>query len=394
MITETDTSEKKSEKLNSFWNNFHIFPYKFEQKGFQYWYIVIVLPYFLLLSIAAITSYSAADIELLKGLFWNDYGYNLSGLSIFIASLAFVFWQKQIPGLFHQLIDSEMLHDSHHEHNGDLSILLGTYLEEYRQRLASKRRFILISILFLLSGTYSWFVGSLTMIPHILYPRDGINTWLYNLGWFIKMTMAFTIYAYGFGACVWVLYNTAKLIKELPLKFGFNYQPNHPDQCGGLKPLGDFCIWMVSPILIGIICIGILVLRGVVGFNNLGLVARTTTIFSSVGLFMFLIPLALITFFNPLWNVHVFMLRKRRGYEHQYALMLENCLNEVHQHIQNNDVPAAKVANEKYTLLQALHPNKIGYPVWPFDRAILLKFTMPQIISSISVIISYIKKFL
>ena len=54
--------------------------------------------------------------------------------------------------------------------------------------------------------------------------------------------------------------------------------------------------------------------------------------------------------------------------------------------LDKHDMEDAKAAREELEILQVLHPDKIMYPAWPFDRSILVKFLTPQIIPFLSLL--------
>jgi hypothetical protein len=55
---------------------------------------------------------------------------------------------------------------------------------------------------------------------------------------------------YCIGILTWTVYISGWYIRKLVRAFEFRIQPFHPDQCGGLKLLSNFCFGLVSPILI------------------------------------------------------------------------------------------------------------------------------------------------
>ncbi len=128
---------------------------------------------------------------------------------------------------------------------------------------------------------------------------------------------------------------TGWYIKNLTAKFDLSILPSHPDYCGGLKPLGDFCLRMALPIAL---------------------------------------PLAAIAFFVPLWNIHLKMVARRDVYYDNFAERVAKLEGRIQSSLDKGLLDEARVAREEMEIAQVLHPDKIGYPTWPFDRRILLTF--------------------
>ena len=173
---------------------------------------------------------------------------------------------------------------------------------------------------------------------------------------------------------------TGLYIRNLTIKFDLTIQPSHPDNCGGLRVLGDFCLAMALPVLMGA------VLLGLYGIGNIFHVIPFWTVVVNVGLIVFVLPLAAIAFFVPLWDIHLKMLNKRRVYEDEFAERAEKLEGKLNSSIDKGEVDNARIAKEEIEIIQVLHPRKIGYPVWPFDRSILLAFLAPQILTILSLV--------
>jgi hypothetical protein len=156
-------------------------------------------------------------------------------------------------------------------------------------------------------------------------------------------------------------------------------QPGHPDGCGGLEPIGTFCLFLSAPFLLaGLILTFVAVssawhplLRDPNLIEPLRHAAR-------VGLLVCVAPFAALGFFWPLWGLHLCMAEQRDAYESSYADYLGSLLRDAEaargDAARSRDAIAA-INSAKSTLA----PDKIGFPVWPFDVEIVLKFSVPQI---------------
>jgi hypothetical protein len=191
------------------------------------------------------------------------------------------------------------------------------------------------------------------------------------------------IWAYFVAGNAWLFLVTARFIGVLTEKFKIKIRPNHPDKCGGLKPLGNLCFGIALPILIGIIFLGVYA-SGIVVNKGLPIVAA-----ANIGLFCFALPIAYFAFFSPMWKIHLEMQEKKSKYEEDYyaqlaqlELALKSTINEV-------NAETTKIAKEKIEAYRTFDPEKMNYPTWPFDKRILLKFLTPQIVPILSLAIQF-----
>jgi len=72
-----------------------------------------------------------------------------------------------------------------------------------------------------------------------------------------------------------------------------------------------------------------------------------------------------------------FCIRASKGLEVPISLLV----------LMKENLEEAKAIKEKPEIIQALHSDNDSYPIWPFDRSILLKFLAPQIVSVLSLLI-------
>jgi hypothetical protein len=163
---------------------------------------------------------------------------------------------------------------------------------------------------------------------------------------------------------------------------------SHPDNCGGLGQLGSFCLNMVLPLLIGSVLLGLFSLFNVFHLQPFWIIIVDIT------LVVVFLPLAVIVFFAPLWNIHSQMLRKRRIYEDEFAERIiefeertKRLEEKLRSSLDKEELDKAKSAKEELEIVQVLHPNKTSYPLWPFDRSIALIFLTPQVITILTLLV-------
>jgi hypothetical protein len=179
---------------------------------------------------------------------------------------------------------------------------------------------------------------------------------------------------------------TGWYIKNLTEKFDLSILPSHPDHCGGLKSLGNFCLSTALPILIGAVYLSI---WGIGDSMREGITIYN--ILPAIFLFLFALPLAAIAFFVPLWNIHRIMVARRDVYYDTFADRVAKVEEKIQFALDKETLDEARVAREEMEIARVLDPDKIGYPIWPFDRRILLAFLAPQIVPIASLVVQLVQ---
>jgi hypothetical protein len=176
------------------------------------------------------------------------------------------------------------------------------------------------------------------------------------------------------------MFTTSFYISKLVSRFDLVLYPDHPDKCGGLKFLGDFCLLAIWPVLIFVVLFGIYGIGGLLYGNR-----STTTIFAKVDLLVAL--LATYFFFAPLLSIH-----------RRMAIMAEKLTEELTSRVTvlktfhlglklriasslyEGNLEQAKADKEKMDIVQTIYPDIPNYPRWPFRYDLFLKFLSPQIV--------------
>jgi len=199
--------------------------------------------------------------------------------------------------------------------------------------------------------------------------------WFIFVGIQMLLVLALLAIAYCSGVVAWTIAVTAWHIKKLTRIFDFSIVPNHPDKCGGLKFLGQFCLGMALPIIIGGVVLGIYSIEAYF-YGSI----RFYSLMSSIALVLFALPLAFLVLYTTLWDIHLKMVNEAEKTEEEFALLISGLRSEMQSALKDNRWEDAKTAKEKIDLAQLVDPDTIKYPTWPFDRSILLKFWTPQIV--------------
>lgn len=375
-LLQTETQHPPNEIVQLF-ETFEFWPFKVERVFIKYWYIVIAILYLIL----TFLSMKAGS------LFWfdpNQKTYNFAFGATILMALAYTYWHSTITDTLKTIFTSGSISYT----NGNLQNEYVKSLRDYQNDLMSKKRYILICIL--LGGiSLYYFLLSPILFQWLLLQN---NEWASIFIILITGILTPLFGAYFCGVVCWTMFITGLFIRKIPRKFQVNIRPFHPDQCGGLKFLGDFSINMALPILIGITTLSIITLYYMLDTNT-SLASVRLAILGFIALFLFAIPLAFLTFLGPLWEIHKVMLNHRRQYEDQFAERIFPLIIQLNKYIDTKEFEKVKELNELIDILQRFAPDKANHPIWPFDRRMFLGFVTPQVVSILIPIVGLLKNF-
>jgi hypothetical protein len=357
--TPTETSlqrEETKEQIYGMLQQFDVLTSRFDRGIFKYIYVYLLGLFFpsellLILFFLSISPQLQAQIG---GVFL---GVGLSALAVvvFLAILwRFNVWRVRTPKTLRDLFEQKHIDIP----GGDATTSYLSFLEHYRNALGSPKRYFL-------SGFPLIFFGSLIVYAIVQYLSvehttsfvmilGGVGILLYTLESFGAL--------YCLGIVLWVLYISGWYVRKLVRAFEFSIQPFHPDQCGGLKVLGNFCFGLVSPLLIfsGFSIGYILLILSVRGLD-------TVFLASNVGfpllLLLYAFPVIVFAFLLPLWDIHAKMVSEGESDEKIYVARIQALREEIQSLLDTNQVEAAKAVQEKKALVETLYTP---YPTWPF----------------------------
>ncbi|MCK4454648.1 hypothetical protein KAU51_04900 [Candidatus Parcubacteria bacterium] len=172
-------------------------------------------------------------------------------------------------------------------------------------------------------------------------------------------------------------------IRKLTTKFDLNIQPLHPDNCGGLKPLGDLCFYNVFTLIPATIWIAIWSLLWSKYWIYYG--QENIPNYAAIGLVIFLIGI-IFSFFYPLYVIHKSMIKKKVA--HMKAVdEITNKINTTLKSITKNVKNLDKDKGDKFLTdikyLKDIYNETEKFPVWPIDIKIKIKFASSIIIPTI-----------
>ncbi len=377
-----------------FWQDFRLFPLRFDKYVFQYWYI---FPAIFVVVVLALDLMIDLHLNQNFGLFKGELTNWLLITFVVMITLAVVFlmrWWSGIPALFQMLLNKGLI--CSRSPNKSVNQDYQRFLEKYQQSLLSRGRYLLIgfsmSSSLILSLIQTW-----SSFSWLFYTSD---PYLSLLGWLIlicRVILFNLLLGYILGAGGWAMIITSVYIRRLIQEFDLNVQPSHPDQCGGLKSLGNFCLRMVSPILIVTTLLGIYSI-GSIFFPIIIEYQRVVQIEANFSFIALVLPLAWVVFFYPIWKIHRTMVAKKNVYQDDAAVQIakvESRLTKLEEKIWSSldqgKVEEAKTGKDELEILRALYPNTTEYPTWPFDFRTQLTFLATQIVSIIGLILPLIK---
>src|SRR2546423_2768282 len=139
-----------ADRIRQFWADFHVFPFRIERWGLRHWYLLIILPYAVVFLLTVVIGYldvqfkvAVADsfINEMKGVttwgrigiyvreeFLQDYIFNSTGIGLFLAGSAFVFWRARLKEFFQFVLAT--LSTAHSQSKADLNAKLYEFLRE------------------------------------------------------------------------------------------------------------------------------------------------------------------------------------------------------------------------------------------------------------------------
>jgi hypothetical protein len=380
---EAQSQERRSSSQDDFWSTFRLVPWRLEANGLKYWYVLLVGFCLIVLILDALH-------DLHRGIFYKrsllEYDvtnwFLLSEVTIIAATAwTFTLWLEHIPTIFQFVVKGRRIISL--QPNEDVSQKYKQFLQEYQRILLSSQRMWMIILLTTLALVFS-LVLLLPGLPLIVssFPRDPLYSLLRVLSALLAVLIPLPLCAYFFAVGAWIVYSTGSTLRKVTKSFELVVVPNHPDGCGGLKWLGNFCLGMALPLLLSLSFLGV---WGIGGALTVGV---TPAIIAVNSILFFGIILSILAFFVPLWGIHQQMLSKEEAYENEFVEQtgkLEQTMRSAL--LVEKNIQKAKEAKEEWDMTQVIYANTRDYPVWPFDRGILLKFLTPQIVPILSLVV-------
>jgi hypothetical protein len=353
--------EDTKAQLDGVLQHFDVLPSRFDRFLFKYIYVYL-LGLFVLGELVLIIYYLIGNWPVGEFLA-TAVGINVPPLVVIIVVIwRFNVWRVRAPHTLRDLIEQKRIALP----DGDADASYLRFLGHYRAALASPKRYVLSGFLMLIYGL-------LTAYDIIQYLSSGMPTNLATLQVVHHLLFGFLYVGafYGAGIVIWAIYVSGWYVRKLVRAFQLSIDPFHPDECGGLRLLGNFCFGLGSPLLIAS---GILI-----GSIIFSLVEYATTLYRSetsnvyylaadVGLpllfvLLFFLPGIVLDFILPLRDIHRKMVSERKTNENSYFTRTKALREQIQALLAAHQVEAAKAVQEEKTLMETLYAP---YPTWPF----------------------------
>jgi hypothetical protein len=297
--------EDTKEQIDGILQHFDVLPSKLDRFIFRYIYVYMVGIYLLseLLFIPFVFLQGIRSIQVGEILL-------LSGLAVFPAVIiisvvwSFNVWRLRAPKTLRDLLEKKRIYVP----NGDVSISYLCFLEDFRDALASSKRYFLSGFLMILNcipyaySTYLFSIRHLNIFVTLLFVVENL------LGVLEALAISYCI-----GMVIWAIYISGWYVRKLVRVFKLSIQPFHTDKCGGLKVLGNFCFGLVSPILIGSALFIGYIFALIIGNEFSTIILALVVGLVLLLLLLYALPATIFAFILPLRDIHTKMVSKGRA---------------------------------------------------------------------------------
>ena len=371
--------------FSKFWDNFRLFPTVWADWLFKHPRNI----YLLLICTYAIAIGYLVAIEFGN---WEDL-YSLMQAHILPLGALFVFWGyfrwlDRIQDIFTWASQRPRISPKNSKEFEDSYL---AFLNEYQQSLNSKNHFYFSPLLLLT------IVATLIVILFQTLGKKG------DISSLNPLLLFYCLWAFISGTALRPAYVTMKYIRLFFKRFQIKLQPSHPDSCGGLEPLGNFCFAASLPLVLAMFTLTIVGLGALIEpswgefgtFSNI--IISPQLAYSALLLeTIFVLPVAVLTFLLPLWDIHRYMQARKREFQDEYANRIQFYEEQVSSSLdEEGGLERAEKAKEKIAILQvAFESTRTNFPVWPFRPQIVLYLFSPQILSAIIAIIGKLRELL
>ncbi len=299
----------------------------------------------------------------------------VSYLGVLVAILLFTRLYRQLPESLQDVWDRGCLKSRTHSEN--LASEYSQFLVHCHQNLNSK---------------WSWGLGGFLVITAYFLPYDnsayGYNTWL-TIG---LAALSFFLNGIGLWKLVIVAYTTLRLSSC----FHIQVQQAHPDESGGLSPLGDLCFTNA-----------LILLGPALYFVAWVVYASSPQLFSKIPDFdaqiqpylgslqqgkfhlilLGILIVEVVVFLLPLYQFHREMMRQKAAHRQALGALgqrIDNLDRLLQANIETLEPAQARKSMEEIKSLRDVYLHNDQIPTWPFNRTVVYKFISSQIIPLLS----------
>jgi hypothetical protein len=250
-----------------------------------------------------------------------------------------------------------------------------------------------------LNARWAWLVGAILAVigfvstfPMMSWIRNGQwPNYIDPIRYYFYGNLAIAVLPLGYlmGLLAWRVGVIAYFVDVLGKRFELQVQPRHPDKCGGLKPLGDWCM-----------AIAFLLLLPAFYFSFWGIAitffpSSQTQVAADLwgGWYQQLLVVlcigALFLFVQPLYSIHLEMEKRRREIQaelDELSHKIDEIMLELRTKADTLTPEQGKQRLETIEFMQKVHEQSKQIPTWPFDADNLRRFGIAQVVPVLSLI--------
>jgi hypothetical protein len=236
-----------------------------------------------------------------------------------------------------------------------------------------------------LNNKYQWVMGgvfaALVLVwyfPILLRLGGGF---IILLGLVVEIIIALLI-----GTVVWRMVFISWQVWHLPEKYELEIQVVHPDQCGGLEPLGNLCLWNALILAVAGIFLG-----GWISIGPNTPYSEYAEAYSQIFRVLLIVPILLsfASFLLPLWTTHRVMVEKKA----EIQIRLDELAKFIYAESTillnktgDMDFENGDERNKRLNLMRSVYSQHQQIPTWPINMNIIYKFAAAQAMPVLSFI--------
>jgi len=365
--------EETKEQIDGLLQHFDVLPSRFDRFLFRYIYVYLLGLFFLaqLLNLIYLLARNSQVGGALQAV----------GLSVLpmVATISVIWrfnvWRSRTPKTLRDLLENKRI--SLPAGEADPSYL--GFLEHYRDALASPKRYFLSG--FWMIGTGILFASAIVQTLSSEPPNNLLSILL--VGNLLLLALLYLGGVYCIGTLTWAMYISGRYVRKLLRAFQLSIQPFHPDQCGGLKLLGNFCFGLGSPLLIasglyiGYMIFALLAYSPLYGREMSYLVLN---VYSLLPILLYYLLLTVFVFMLPLREIHTKMVGEGKTNQTLYFTRTQALREEIQALLDSKQIEAAKAVQEQKALVETLYAP---YPTWPFHVRSKISSTVLEVSGSL-----------
>lgn len=236
-----------------------------------------------------------------------------------------------------------------------------------------------------LNNKYQWVMGGVFAVLVLVWYLPILmtlgNGFIIILGLVVEVIIALLI-----GTVVWRMVLISWQVWHLPETYELEIQVVHPDQCGGLEPLGNLCLWNALILAVAGIFLG-----GWISIGPNTQFADYAEAYSQIFRVLLAVPIILsfVSFLLPLWTTHRVMVEKKA----EIQIRLDELAKSIYAEStvllnKTGDMNFEKgdERNKRLSLMRNVYSQHQRIPTWPINTNIIYKFVAAQAMPVLSFI--------